>query len=374
MIQMLAVVLVVLAVLFVVFGRRGRSSEGHAGSAVTERSSAGLSRPSDLERALDRAVANGLLTRDVADQIIAGEVRAAPARAPGEVSAVTESIGYVGAILTIVGVVVLVGQFWSDMTTWSRLAVLGAVTLILWLVGLALRDEEQPVIWRMRGFIWLLAVGALSGFTAALVVDALEWTGESVPISIGAATAAFSAALWQLKDRPAQQLTTLAGLLVFLSGMMALVDGAAAIGLAVAAVGGAWFAVGSTGRLPPKLAAVSLGLLALLVGPAITTGQMGAWEKVAPVIGLVIATTLIGLGARLTEFVVTGAGVLGVFAYLPWTLGALFGDAIGAPAILLTSGVLLLTVMLVLLRRGHGPRRPSGGPSVGAGPTRPALG
>jgi hypothetical protein len=371
----MAVVLVVVVAVVMLMVAGQRRGGAVPGSPSPSSGADGGRRSPAAAEVLDRAVERGLLTRELADRILAteAEAEAAPVAAP-RVPAVAEALGYIGAILTMVGAVVLVGQYWEDLATWSRLALLGAVAAVLWLVGALLRDEESEVLWRLRGFVWLLAAGAVAGFTAVLVVDALDWVGEPVAISIGAVTSAFSLALWQLKNRPAQQLMTFVGMLVALGGVMALFDGGAAIGLSVAVAGGAWFAAGSFDRLPPKLAAVPLGLLALLIGPAITIGSRGAWEKAAPVIGLAIAATLIGLGAWARAFVVTGAGVLGVFVYLPWTLFAVFGDAVSAPVVLLVSGVLLLTVMLVLLHGRHGPGDPGGRRHpFGRGPARPAL-
>lgn len=112
--------------------------------------------------------------------------------------------------------------------------------------------------------------------------------------------------------------------------------------------------------------AVVLGLIALLVSPLITGGS---WETPPPVIGVAVAVVLVVGGSLVREFLVTGAGVLGLFVYLPMTLGACFGEALGAPVLLLASGTLLLVVMFVLLHARHGPGHPRGsGP-----PIRPAV-
>jgi ethanolamine utilization microcompartment shell protein EutS len=243
--------------------------------------------------------------------------------------------------------VTLVSRFWEDLATAGRLAVVGGAALLLLVVGLLLRDEDDDVIWRLRSFVLLLSAGALGGFVGVLTVDALSWEGEPVAIAIGSAVALYGAALWRLKNRPAQQLTTLVGLIVAVFGVMYLLDGEAAVGLSVFAIGAVWLALGMQDRLPPALVATALGSIAVLVGPAVTAGT---WEHAAPVMGLAVATGLVALGTWKHEFVLTGFGVIGLFGFLPWTLGALFGETAGPPVILLVSGVLLLAVMLLLLR------------------------
>ncbi|TPW15934.1 MAG: hypothetical protein FD127_447 [Acidimicrobiaceae bacterium] len=310
-----------------------------------------------VTEALARAVASGLLTAEAAEAIVANEKiylasteRAAPPERRG-LPAVTEAIGYVGACLVMIGMVVFVGQYWDDLATWSRLTIMLAVTALLLGVGAFLPDDE-PVTWRLRNFVWLLAVGALAGFTGVLVVDALEWTGPGVAISIGCAVTACSLALWQGKDRPAQQLSTFVGALIATGGVMALIDGDGAIGVSVVSIGAAWLVLGVGHVIRPKYAALPLGSLAMLVGPMIAAES---WPNVAPVIGLAVAISLIAAGAARHEFVMTGAGVLGLFVFLPMTLGELFGDTVGAPLILLVSGALLLIVMLVVIRAKRRP-------------------
>jgi hypothetical protein len=45
-----------------------------------------------------------------------------------------------------------------------------------------------------------------------------------------------------------------------------------------------------------------------------------------------------------------------VFVYLPMATAEYFGETIGVPVVLLATGVLLIGLMVVLLRRGAGPR------------------
>lgn len=57
-------------------------------------------------------------------------------------------------------------------------------------------------------------------------------------------------------------------------------------------------------------------------------------------------------------------GVVGVFIFLPWTLGRLFGGSLGAPVVMMISGFALLAVVALLLRR---PRRHRSGEGALAG-------
>lgn len=370
MMLMFPLLVVIVLVLLLTLSRRRPGDGGEPGRGGPQAPE--VARSPELADVLDRAVAHGIVSRETADAILADErarLLAEPTEGPPQrpaVSALTEAIGYVGASLLMIGMVVLVGTYWQDLLTWSRLAILGGVAVAFFVVGALLRDESEPVIWRLQNFVRLLSTGALAGFLGVLTVDALEWSGEPVAIAIGATVAVYSFALWRLKDRPAQHLTTVIGLLIGTGGLMAWLDGQGAVGLAVLAIGAGWLALASRDLVPPQLVATVLGLAACLIGPAITAGS---WQHASPVIGLAVAVTLIVVGSVIHQFLVTGAGVLGLFAYVPYTLGVFFGGALGAPVILLVSGAMLLVVMFALLRSHHGP-----GHSTGSGPPiRPAL-
>jgi hypothetical protein len=91
----------------------------------------------------------------------------------------------------------------------------------------------------------------------------------------------------------------------------------------------------------------------MLVAAGVTGGS---WQSVAPLFGLVTAAGLLIGGTVLKEFLMTGVGVAGVFVYLPRSGAEYLGETIGVPLVLLTTGVLLMIVMVVLLRRGAGSR------------------
>lgn len=332
--------------------------------AVGGRSKAPRPTPTDpLATALDRAVAASILTREQASAVLAAERARVPqpaevsAARPARVPPVAEALGYLGAVLAGVGVAVLIGQYWEDLATWSRLAIVGGVGLVLLVIGAMLDERADVVLWRLRAFLWLLSTAAMTGVAALVAVDVLEWEGEPVTIAVGVATAAYAAILWGYRDRPGQQVATLVGLAVALGGLMALVDDAAAIGLATVGLGAAWLVLGWHRLLPPRLAALPLGALTVLVGPAIVNAS---WPEAGPLIGLAVAVALVVAGTRLDEFALTAAGAVGAFIYLPWSLGAVFGEQFGAPFVFLVSGLALLAVMVVILRRrgtglgGHG--------------------
>jgi len=270
---------------------------------------------------------------------------------------VAEILGYLGAILAIVGVMILVGRYWHHLPSWSRLTLLGVAAAVLWGVGAALDEDADPALWRLHQFLWLLSAGALAGFTGVLCEQVFAWFPQAVVLAIGLVTAAYGGVLWRLRDRPAQQVTALSGLVATVVGALAWRNGAGAVGLGLWGLGALWTALGLADLLPPRLVAVALGPTLVLVGAGVTGAS---WAHVAPVLGLVSAAALLALGVTRRTFVVTGIGVVGIFVYLPWTAGHFFANTLGVPIILVATGVALLVVTLLLLRR-HGPA-PGGQP------------
>jgi len=322
----------------------------------------------EVRDVLERAVARGQITRSTADTIITSETTVAEQthvlgglqhRERVVASPTVEAIGYVGSILALVGVGFFVGRAWDDIGQPGRIAMLGGLAGFLLFVGLVLHNEDEVVIWRLRNFVLMLSTGALAGCTGVVVVDSFDWRGEPVAISIGLVVAAYSAILWGLRDRPAQHVTTLVGLLIASAAAMAWWGHAGAAGLTVLGVGALWALLGTTDRLPPRPVSVVLGLAATLIGPAITDQSFGRWS---PVIGLAISLALLVIGGIEHEFVFTGFGVLGLLGYLTYGVARWFGDSLRAPGVLLVAGCALLIATIVLIRRGPPSGHPHGAP------------
>lgn len=358
---MIVLVLIVLVVVVLLMGRRGRTG-APAPSQV----------PRPLTEALDRAVAAGTITAEQAGAIVEAERAAQPVTpGPGAVSrvpAIVEAAAYVGGILAIVGGVLLVAQFWDDLPTWSRITVLVVTAAALFTGGAFVPEETDPVFWRLRGVLWLLSAGALTGAAAVVAVDVADLGSEATALTIGTTVAVYDAVLWARRDRPLQHLTTLVGVLVAAGAALANVSGPGGVGLLVCAIGAAWTWLGLRRLLPPDVVAVAAGPVAALVGAAVTAGE---WEDAAPVIGLALAIGLVASGIAVRERILAAVGLCGIFVFLPWGAAQLFGETLGVPVVMLLAGFLLLAITLAVLRRQIGP---GGGPTStgGQGMVHPA--
>ena len=214
-------------------------------------------------------------------------------------------------------------------------------------------ESADAVLWRLRGFLWLLSSAAVALFAGLLGADVFGWDPEPVALLVGAATALHAGSLWRLRDRPAQHLAFFAGVIAALAGASAWVDGPGMVGLVLWAFGVVWLVLGWRRLVVPAVVALVLAPGLMLVAAGVTAGS---WESLAPVFGLVTAAGLFAAGTLLKEFLITGVGVAGVFVYLPMSADQYFGETVGAPIVLLVTGVLLIVLMVILLRRGSGPR------------------
>jgi hypothetical protein len=306
---------------------------------------------------LGRAVEAGIITAEQAAAVLALEpsaggpspvrARAGTATSPG-----TEILGYLGAVLAMAGVITLVAQFWDDLTTASRLLLLGGASAGFLVAGLFVREGGDDAVLRLRGFLLLLSTGALAGFAGLLGADALDWAPESVTRLVGAGVAVQSGALWARRDtRPAQHLTTYGGLVAVVAATVADVGEPALVGVALWTLGAAWLVAGWRGLLPPPLLPEVLGSFTALVSCTILADW---WEGAAPLAGLATAVALLAAGVRGDRSVITGAGVLGILVFLPSAIVYFFGDTVGVPVAFLLVGGLLLVLALRHLRPGGG--------------------
>ena len=311
--------------------------------------------------ALDRWVEAGLISGEQASAIAAFEQAQRAARPVPRVSPWVEALAYVGGVLLAVGAAMLVSQFWDDLGVAGRLGILSAAAVVTGVAG-AVVGEADPVTWRLRGFVWALSAAAIAAVAGLFVLDVVDASGEPVALSAAGVGALASGAYWWLRDRPLQHALAFVGLAASLGVAIAWVGGDATvgglIGLALWLLGGAWVALAWYRRIPPRAVGFLLGAVLTLVASAIVSSQ---FEWLAPLLGLATAGGWVVMGATRGVPQALVPGVAGVFTFLPWALGYFFGDALGAPAIAMLSGVLLLGVVVVLVRRGRGTGSDTGG-------------
>ncbi len=309
--------------------------------------------PPELPALLARAVTGGLITREQAEAIVAlarmPEPTAETPQRPVRVPLLVEGLGYLGGVLAGVGTVLLVSRRWAELALWAQLLLAALTAIGLTVAGFVARDETDPVVWRLRSFLWFVASGATAFLAVLIGADALELSGRRVAVLTGSAVAVHGGLLWWHRDRPAQQLAMLVGVALVAGTLASFAGFDAAIGLGLWAVGAVWVLLGRTRVIVPALVAVLLGALLAMFGAASTA----AWPSVAPLFGLATAVGVVALGMTGDEPLLTGLGVAGAFVFLPWAVVRFFGGALGAPVALLATGLLLLVGLGLMLTRGH---------------------
>ena len=352
--------MVVLAMLLVVAATRSRNGCAN-GIGNGNGNGVGLRTPTRngaLTAGLRRWADAGLLEQEQAAAIGAFEAERRASRTPPRLSPAIESLAYVGGVLVTVGAGMLIGRFWEDMGTVAHLVIVGAASAATMTVG-AVIGETEPVTWRLRGFLWALAAVGAGAFAGLVMFEVFDRVGEPVAFSTAATIAAVSAVLWHWRDRPLQHLATFVALVVTIAvGIGWIDDGrpAAWIGLALWLFGAVWAAAAWRRWLPPAIVGFPLGVVLTLVG----AGVVGIrYDWLAPVLGVATAVVWTTLGVWSNEVVALAPGVVGIFVFLPWTLGRFFGESLGAPVVVMLSGAVLLGVVVVLWRRR------TNGPPVG---------
>jgi hypothetical protein len=254
----------------------------------------------------------------------------------------------------------LVGQYWDRLGVGGRIGILGAAAALTGVVG-AVVGERDPVTWRLRGFLWTLSCAGTTAAAALFANEVLDLTSEPV-VLVGAGFGTVEAAcLWWLRDRPLQHLLTFVGGAVMLGVAIAWAGGdGALIGLALWLFGAAWAWLAWEQRIPPAIVGFPLGAVLALVACGFVNAQ---YEWLGPLLGLGTAAVWIVVGVVENETLALAPGVLGVFVFVPWTLGYYFGDSLGAPAVAMASGALLLAAVALLVRRER--RDTDGGPRGG---------
>lgn len=343
--------------------RHGRASvdgptppEGTA-QIVTARAPARAGRPA-LDDLLAEWAQAGLLSTEQIAPIIAHErarfappVGTPPARR--RLSPLAEVLGYLGGVLVLGGLVVLVAQYWPDLSTGARLGLSGSAAALLTVAGaLIARAKDRSVTARLRGFLWLAASGATAVFAYILTRDALDVTNDAgTAVAVSAAVCLHSGLLWWLRDRPVQQLTCLAAATCLAGAVTARVAGDSGwAGVAVVGAGAMLLAAALRRRLAEPTPTEALGALAVLSGGLLVTGQ---WQGPGLLLTVVLACCLLALalvrrfGLERDDRLAVGVlGAVGLGQAAPATVSYFAAHAGGA------TGLVTLAVGAGLLAAG----------------------
>jgi hypothetical protein len=354
MIALALLVLMLLAVLVIA----SSSSRHRAGRQATASDAPAEVRGAGLRRWIEA----GIITEEQADAITAYEAAIPQGGPRPRISPALEALAYVGGVLVTVGAGMLVSQFWDQLGSGGRLAVLGVAAVLTGVVG-AVVGETDPVTWRLRGFLWALSSAGIAAVAGLFAYEVLDVSGEPVALAAAGLGAISSGTYWSLKERPLQHLLAFVGLATSIGVGIAWIspgDAGLATGLTLWVLGATWAWLAWRGWVPPALIGFLAGAVLTLLSSSIAGSEL---EWLAPVLGLATATCWVALGVARDELLSLGPGLLGVFVFLPWTMGYFFGETVGAPVIAMVSGAALLVIVVVLFRRGQGR-------GTGAGSTR----
>ncbi|WP_186356616.1 DUF2157 domain-containing protein [Streptomonospora sp. PA3] len=344
-----------------------------------------------------QAALRGLVERGVISSAQAEEVRAALEAAdagPGRVRW-TEIAGYIGGGLVLAGGVALATAYWEELSRDLRIGLLAVLAVVA--VGGAMvmtggpqemrgRRHRLPDVRRRVAGVLLALAAVLAAFSVGIAVD-----GEPLylPALVGVAVAA---AGYAALPTAVGHVTTwwlaaaLAALVVRETGQPDPGDEFLAIGGAWLGLGLAWAALSALGAAAERRLGLGLGAgLALAAGQFLLGwGADGAWGYGAT---LAVAAACLAYYYADRTAVLLVLGILGITVGLPEMVWDLTDGAIGAAAVLLLAGAVLLVASWLgirLHRRGNGPQSPaapSGPPAAGpaqqpaddAGP-RPSAG
>jgi len=304
-------------------------------------------------------IRSGIISPEQADLILALEVgeRSGARHAVTDAGSerrlrVAEVVGYVGAAFALGAIGLLVGELWSDLTVWARIALAGLLTATALGAGALLNGRPAAAIRRLVGVLWLAGVAGVA-WTSGIVAWEVVGTPEAwMPTVIGASALVVAAVLLALGGHVLVQLAALVALGTATTGTLIAIaplePGALAYGVMLVGGGATWALAGAGHWLGPRISAEIAGSVVMLIGAQVLIAS--SWPRPAQIVAVALAATLVVLslpGARVHLLYI---GAVGLFIAVPRLVFELFADTIGAPATLLTIGVLLILMAVGLGR------------------------
>jgi len=283
---------------------------------------------------------------------------------------VSEIVGYVGAAFALGAVVLLFEQIWDRFEPWAQITLVLLLAITAIAAGAATLRRPGLPLRRLTAVLWLAGVAAV-GWAAGLIgSNGLGLREERLALLVGLAIAVIAAVLLWIGQHAVLQLGVAIGLIVAVVAGVTLVSplqpAPSTYGVLLIGGGVAWALAGAGGWLGPvRTAEVTGAVLALIGSQALATGDR---RVVGLAVGLTLATLVVGsslVGERPHLLLV---GAAGLFILVPQLVFELFADTIGAPATLLTVGILL-----ILLAVGLGRARSSQDRDGERAPTAPVA-
>jgi uncharacterized membrane protein len=302
---------------------------------------------SDLAPLIDRWVGAGIISTDQAERIRA-DLASMPSR-PHETkggSLVAEAMGYLGGVIVLVGLGLVVGWFWDDMSTLARIALTGGAAVLLLVAGALVSSGLGEAGGRLRAMLWFGSSGALFGCLAILGSESLHWDGDQVVTLAATGTTVVSAALWAVHRRLPQHIATLANLVTAVGAGTSLVTesypwpGLAVWGVGVVWVGLSWFCVF------PRRSGMALGAISAIIGALIVESE--PWGT--PLALTTVAALVLAAVAK-RDLVVLGVASVGTLIVLPMAVDRYFPGVLPAALSLVGVGLVLVVLAVSVARR-----------------------
>ena len=310
-----------------------------------------------LEDDLQRWQQAGLLDSDTAGRIRSfeqsGATRSPSAQQESPRPGVVEALLYLGVAILVVGVVALTGQQWSDLRSWSRVAVLGVPALLSVFAGLALKRSGEPSLERAGSVVWMVSVALVAGALAVAnseyeLGDSAGFDGDhSTTLLLALFTLLVAAAFWVISPRDPQVLA-LGGSAVFFAiaaGAWPDVFSSALTGICLALLAAAGLVAAEVGSFGPKDSASFVSASLLAVGAFVGGIDSPAWTQL---IVLVVGAALVYLSVTRDSIAYMVIGVGAIFVGLITFIFRHFASDIGAPLALMLSGAIVIGGVLMM--------------------------
>ena len=305
---------------------------------------------------LDRWTAAGIIDGGQAERMRADMVRPddrTTSTSDRRRAVAVEALAYLGCAVVAGGVALVVAQYWSDLTTIARLAIVGGSCAGLLLAAALVPSGLGGAPARLRAVLLLASTAAASGVLVLLTDDVLGLVGSESFVVVAGGTAAYAAVLWVSNRSPLQQVAMMIAAAIAAASVLRWAGADPdARGLGVWVVGVSWAALGWTHVLRPRRLALALGTATSILGAMTTAGS-----DLGLVLVVVTVCAAVAVAVIAQDLVVLGVAAVGVVLNVPVAMQRWFAGSMSAALALIVAGLALVGVAVWISRRNEPARR-----------------